>query len=135
MRGEIAELYDKACIAKFLFMRGVIDREEFSGWYNQYEAEQHKQSIELAKKYNKKPSKINSIAFLRGAQLYTGSIVTGIKKLYPKIEYGSEKNMVMAVRLQIQNRNREISRETFELIEEIKRKENFKKKNKPLKLF
>lgn len=143
MDKTIEDLFQKAHAAKFLFMNKIIHQKELDFWYEPYEQEQHKKADEIAIKYGKKPNGgINRVAFMRGACHFTGDIIKAIQLLYPNVNYDTERTMIAAVRVVMNNRNREISQEVKDLIENMKRKEIEKKekaksdeKNKPLSLF
>lgn len=62
----IDKLKAQAFLARALYKNGTIDRDEAKEKINPYIEMYNKRVVEIAKKYNQKPKKINIIGFLRG---------------------------------------------------------------------
>ena len=59
------ELYNKAIETKRLYNTGVITRKEAKEMIKYYEEYYNQKSIEIAKKYNQRPSKFSFNSFMR----------------------------------------------------------------------
>ena len=59
------ELYNKAIETKILYNTGKITRKEAKEMIKDYEEYFNQKSIEIAKKYNQKPTKFSFNSFMR----------------------------------------------------------------------